>query len=56
MTPNRRKPVAEIAAEMGVILLTPHLTCRDCSRAIEFFRQAFGAEEMMRLPGPTWGA
>ncbi len=52
MTPNRRKPVAEIAAEMGVSLLTPHLTCRDCSRAIEFYRQAFGAEEMMRLPGP----
>lgn len=49
---SKRKPVAEIAAEMGVGLLSPHLTCRDCSKAIEFYKQAFGAEEMMRLPGP----
>ncbi|HRK72508.1 MAG TPA: VOC family protein, partial [Micropepsaceae bacterium] len=49
---GKRKPVAEIAAEMGVGLLSPHLTCRDCAAAIEFYKQAFGAEEMMRLPGP----
>jgi PhnB protein len=48
----KRKPVAEIAAEMGVTLLMPHLTCRDCAKAIDFYVAAFGAEEMMRLPGP----
>jgi PhnB protein len=49
---EKRKPVAEIAAEMGMGLLSPHLTCRDCTSAIEFYKQAFGAYEMMRLPGP----
>lgn len=47
-----RKPVAEIAAEMGVGLVTPHLTCEDAAAAIDFYKAAFGAEEMMRLPGP----
>lgn len=47
-----RKPVAEIAAEMGVGLVTPHLTCERAAEAIEFYKAAFGAEEMMRLPGP----
>ena len=32
--------------------LTPHLVCADASAAIEFYRQAFGAEEVMRLPMP----
>ena len=49
---DKRKPVAEIAAEMGVWLLSPHLTCRDCAAAVGFYKQAFGAEEVMRLPGP----
>lgn len=52
MTTTRKKPVAEIAAEMGVSLLMPHLTCRDCAKAIDFYKTAFGAEEMMRQPGP----
>ena len=47
-----RKPVAEIAAEMGMGLVTPHLTCEGASEAIAFYKAAFGAEEMMRLPGP----
>lgn len=48
----KKKPVAEIAAEMGMTLVTPHLTCRDCPKAIDFYKAAFGAEEIMRLPGP----
>lgn len=52
MTDRVKKPVAEIAAEMGVGLVTPHLVCRDCTGAIDFYKAAFGAEEMMRLPGP----
>ena len=30
--------------------VTPHLVCRDASAAIAFYKTAFGAEEMMRLP------
>lgn len=31
--------------------VTPHLICRDAAAAIEFYKAAFGAEEMVRLPG-----
>lgn len=47
-----RKPVADIAAEMGMSLITPHIVCRDAAKAIDFYRAAFGAEEIMRMPGP----
>ena len=30
--------------------LTPHLVCRDAAAAIDFYKTAFGAEEMKRLP------
>ena len=32
--------------------ITPHLTCRDAAAAIDFYKQAFGAIEGGRLPGP----
>ncbi|MCW1427875.1 VOC family protein [Novosphingobium sp. JCM 18896] len=32
--------------------LAPHLVCAGAADAIEFYKQAFGAEEMMRLPAP----
>jgi uncharacterized glyoxalase superfamily protein PhnB len=32
--------------------LSPHLVCRDASAAIDFYVRAFGAKELMRLPGP----
>ncbi|MDB5389752.1 MAG: Glyoxalase family protein [Planctomycetaceae bacterium] len=32
--------------------LIPHLVCDRCSEAIEFYKKAFGAEEMHRLPAP----
>ena len=32
--------------------LMPHLTCKGAAEAIEFYKSAFGAEEMMRLPVP----
>jgi PhnB protein len=32
--------------------LTPHITCRGAAKAIDFYKKAFGAEEMMRLPMP----
>jgi uncharacterized glyoxalase superfamily protein PhnB len=35
--------------------VTPHLVIRDCARAIEFYKQAFGARELFRMPGPGGG-
>ena len=32
--------------------LAPHLVCDGAADAIEFYKRAFGAEEVMRLPGP----
>ena len=32
--------------------LIPHLTCDGCAEAIEFYKQAFGAEEISRAPAP----
>jgi uncharacterized glyoxalase superfamily protein PhnB len=32
--------------------LSPHLVCDGAAEAIAFYKVAFGAEEMMRLPGP----
>jgi uncharacterized glyoxalase superfamily protein PhnB len=33
--------------------LSPHLVCDGAAAAIDFYKQAFDAEEVMRLPGPT---
>jgi uncharacterized glyoxalase superfamily protein PhnB len=32
--------------------LIPHLVCSPCAKAIEFYKKAFGAEEMDRAPAP----
>jgi uncharacterized glyoxalase superfamily protein PhnB len=32
--------------------LIPHLVCDQCSEAIEFYKKAFGAEEIHRMPAP----
>lgn len=32
--------------------LIPHLVCEPCTEAIEFYKQAFGAEELYRMPMP----
>lgn len=32
--------------------LTPHIVCDGAADAIEFYKQAFGAEELMRIPTP----
>ena len=36
----------------GFHTLTPHLVVRGAADAIEFYRKAFGAEEIRRMPGP----
>jgi hypothetical protein len=44
---NRIKAIPE-----GYHTLTPHLVVKGASEAIEFYKKAFGAEEIIRLPGP----
>ena len=41
------KPVPE-----GFHTVTPHLTVKNAGEAIEFYKKAFGAEEIARMPGP----
>ena len=36
----------------GYHTITPQLTCRDAARAIEFYKEVFGAKEIYRMPGP----
>jgi uncharacterized glyoxalase superfamily protein PhnB len=43
----RVKPVPE-----GMHSVTPHLVCAGAADAIEFYKKAFGAVELARLPGP----
>jgi PhnB protein len=37
----------------GLRSVTPHLTVDGCAEAIEIWKRAFGAEEMMRAPDPS---
>jgi len=36
----------------GYHTLTPALTVRDGAKAIDFYKRALGAQELMRMPGP----
>jgi PhnB protein len=36
----------------GYHSIIPQLTCRDASRAIDFYKNVFGAKELMRMSGP----
>jgi len=36
----------------GMHSVTPHLVCAGAAKAIEFYKQAFGATEEARMPGP----
>src|SRR5687768_11083136 len=40
------------AVPEGMHTVTPHLICAGAADAIEFYKQAFGAVEEARLPGP----
>jgi PhnB protein len=37
----------------GYHTVTAYLTLDDCARAIDFYKKAFGAQEMMRMDGPA---
>lgn len=45
MTPSPTKPIPE-----GMHSLTPHLVCAGAGQAIEFYKKAFNAVEVFRLP------
>jgi uncharacterized glyoxalase superfamily protein PhnB len=47
--PQSNSKTAAGAAERPAI--TPHLVCAGAADAIEFYKKAFGATEMMRVPG-----
>jgi PhnB protein len=47
MTEPQVKPVPD-----GMHTVTPHLTCVGAADAIEFYKKAFDAVEMARVPGP----
>ncbi len=40
------KPIPE-----GFHTITPQMVVRDAGKAIDFYKKAFGAEEVMRMPG-----
>ena len=40
------------AGPHGMTAVTPHLICAGAANAIEFYKNAFGAEEKYRMPGP----
>jgi PhnB protein len=41
------KPIPE-----GYHTVTPYLVVHDAAKALEFYKKAFGATELMRFPGP----
>jgi PhnB protein len=47
MTQATVKPIPE-----GMHSLTPHLVCNGAAAAIEFYKKAFDAVEIVRLPSP----
>jgi len=44
---NKVKPIPD-----GYHTVTPYLVIKDAASAIEFYKKAFGAVEIMRMPGP----
>jgi PhnB protein len=36
----------------GYYSLTPYLVCKGAAKAIDFYAKAFGAQELVRMPGP----
>ena len=50
-TAKKRKAVKPVPT--GYHSVTPYLACGDAARAIDFYKKAFGAVELMRMPGPN---
>jgi len=60
-TTTKAKPAAKAKApdkktngiDRSAPSLTPHIVCRGAAKAIDFYKKAFGAVELMRLPAPA---
>jgi PhnB protein len=55
--PAARKAKSKVRKKVSFIprgyhSVTPYLACKDAAGAIEFYRKAFGAAEVMRMPAP----
>jgi len=58
--PSRKPSAKKSAASNGKVspipsgyhAVTPYLSVRGAADAIDFYKQAFGAKEIMRMPGP----
>jgi len=46
--PSQAKPVPQ-----DFHSVTPYLTLSDAARALDFYKRAFGAKEVMRMDGPN---
>lgn len=44
---SKAQPIPE-----GFTTVTPHLVVQGAAKAIDFYKNAFGAEEIVRVPGP----
>src|SRR5687768_9577940 len=56
-SPNRHEKRRTVMPKVkpipdGMHTVTPHLVCAGAADAIEFYKKAFGAVEMMRMAGP----
>jgi PhnB protein len=49
--PKAKKRVAAAAPAASAASATPYLCCKAAAAALDFYRQAFGAEERMRIAG-----
>src|SRR4051812_45309892 len=46
--PNKVRPIPE-----GYHSVTPYIYIKGAAKAIDFYKEAFGAKESMRVPGPN---
>src|ERR1051326_5774082 len=52
-SPRHPRPMSKVRAiPEGYHTLTPYLFLREAAQAIEFYKKAFNATELMRMPGP----
>lgn len=51
-TPSTSPASTEPCPSFTMPTVTPHIVCDGASDAIDFYKRAFGAEELARVPGP----
>jgi len=51
MSELKTKPQASSASKGATCNLAPHIVCAGANDAIDFYKKAFGAQELTRIPG-----